>query len=78
MSLVFSLSAGLIAALVQQWFQDYMQALQRYSHPSESARIRQYLCEGVEGWYMLWFQNLFLGSSTSPFSRSFWVMVTPC
>jgi Family of unknown function (DUF6535) len=53
MSLVFSLSAALIATLVQQWVRDYMQVFQRYSHPLKSARIRQYLCEGVDGWYML-------------------------
>ncbi|KAH9955309.1 hypothetical protein BC827DRAFT_1158317 [Russula dissimulans] len=32
---------------------DYMHVFQRYSHPLKSARLRQYLCEGVEGWYML-------------------------
>ena len=52
MSLIFSLSAALIATLVQQWVRDYMHVFQRYSHPLKSARIRQYLCEGVEGWYM--------------------------
>ncbi|KAH9011886.1 hypothetical protein EDB84DRAFT_1538150, partial [Lactarius hengduanensis] len=36
MSLVFSISAALLATLVQQW----------------SARLRQYLYEGAEGWYM--------------------------
>src|SRR5487761_1149216 len=52
MSLVFSLSAALLATLVQQWVRDYMHVFQRYSHPLKSARIRQYLGEGVEGWYM--------------------------
>ena len=52
MSLIFSLCAALLATLVQQWVRDYMHVFQRYSHPLKSARIRQYLCEGVEGWYM--------------------------
>ena len=52
MSLVFSLSAALIATLVQQWVRDYMHVFQRYSNPLKSARLRQYLYEGVEGWYM--------------------------
>jgi len=53
MSLIFSLSAALLATLVQQWVRDYMHVFQRYSHPLKSARLRQYLYEGVEGWYML-------------------------
>ena len=53
MSLVFSLSAALLATLVQQWVRDYMHVFQRYSNPLKSARLRQYLYEGVEGWYML-------------------------
>ncbi|KAI9437911.1 hypothetical protein BJY52DRAFT_567169 [Lactarius psammicola] len=52
MSLVFSLSAALLATLVQQWARDYMHVFQRYSNPLKSARLRQYLYEGVEGWYM--------------------------
>jgi hypothetical protein len=52
MSLVFSLSAALLATLVQQWVRDYMHVFQRYSNPLKSARLRQYLYEGVEGWYM--------------------------
>jgi hypothetical protein len=52
MSLVFSLSAALLATLVQQWVRDYMHVFQRYSHPLKSARLRQYLYEGAEGWYM--------------------------
>jgi len=52
MSLIFSLSAALLATLVQQWVRDYMHVFQRYSHPLKSARLRQYLWEGVEGWYM--------------------------
>ncbi|KAH8984566.1 hypothetical protein EDB86DRAFT_143572 [Lactarius hatsudake] len=52
MSLVFSLSAALLATLVQQWVRDYMHVFQRYSNPLKSARLRQYLYEGAEGWYM--------------------------
>ncbi|KAI9431242.1 hypothetical protein H4582DRAFT_1316275 [Lactarius indigo] len=52
MSLVFSLSAALLATLVQQWVRDYMHVFKRYSNPLKSARLRQYLYEGAEGWYM--------------------------
>ncbi|KAI0263524.1 hypothetical protein BC834DRAFT_1042733 [Gloeopeniophorella convolvens] len=52
MSLVFSLTAALTATIVQQWVRDYMHIFQRYSHPLKSARVRQFLYEGAEGWYM--------------------------
>jgi hypothetical protein len=52
MALVFSLSAALLVILVQQWVRDYMHVFQRYSDPLKSARLRQYLHEGCEGWYM--------------------------
>jgi hypothetical protein len=52
MSLVFSLSAALLATLVQKWVRDYMHVFQRYSNPLKSARLRQYLYEGADGWYM--------------------------
>ena len=52
MSLVFSLTAALMATLVQQWVRDYMHVFQRYNNPLKSARLRQYLYEGAEGWYM--------------------------
>ncbi|KAH9038192.1 hypothetical protein EDB85DRAFT_526303 [Lactarius pseudohatsudake] len=52
MSLVFSLSAALLATLVQQWVRNYMHVFQQYSHPLKSPRLRQYLYEGAEGWYM--------------------------
>ena len=52
MALVFSLIAALLAILVQQWVRDYMHVFQRYSDPLKSARLRQYLYEGSEGWYM--------------------------
>ena len=52
MALAFSLSAALLAILVQQWVGDHMHVFQRYSDPLKSARIRQYLHEGSDGWYM--------------------------
>ena len=52
MALAFSLSAALLAILVQQWVRDYMHVFQRYSDPQKSARMRQYLYEGSKGWYM--------------------------
>ena len=52
MALTFSLSAALLAILVQQWVRDYMHVFQRYSDLRKSARMRQYLYEGSEGWYM--------------------------
>ncbi|KAH9996413.1 hypothetical protein BJV74DRAFT_769116, partial [Russula compacta] len=52
MALIFSLSAALLATLVQQWVRDYMHVFLRYGDPLKSARIRQYLYEGSEGWYM--------------------------
>jgi Family of unknown function (DUF6535) len=52
MALIFSLSAALLATLVQQWVRDYMHVFQRYSDPLKSARLRQYLHEGSKGWYM--------------------------
>lgn len=52
MALVFSLAAALLAILVQQWVRDYIHVFQRYSDPLKSARLRQYLHEGSERWYM--------------------------
>ena len=52
MSLIFSLTAVLAATLVQQWVRDYMHVFQRYNHPLKRARIRQFLYEGAETWYM--------------------------
>ncbi|KAI0289900.1 hypothetical protein B0F90DRAFT_1633474, partial [Multifurca ochricompacta] len=52
MALVFGLSAALLATLVQQWVRNYMHVFQRYTHPLKSARLRQYLYDGSEGWYM--------------------------
>src|SRR5260221_4683753 len=52
MALIFSLSTAILATLVQQWVRAYMHVFQRYSDPLKSARLRQYLHEGSEGWYM--------------------------
>ena len=52
MALVFSLLAALLAILVQQWVRNYMHLFQRYCDPLKSSRVRQYLYEGCEGWYM--------------------------
>ena len=52
MALTFSLLAALLAILVQQWVRNYMHVFQRYSDPLKSSRLRQYLYEGCEGWYM--------------------------
>ena len=52
MALIFSLSAALLATLVQQWVRDYMHVFQQYSDPLKSARLRQYLHEGSERWNM--------------------------
>ncbi|KAI0267611.1 hypothetical protein BGY98DRAFT_1190925 [Russula aff. rugulosa BPL654] len=47
-----TLLAALLAILVQQWVRDYMHVFQRYGDPLKSSRLRQYLFEGCEGWYM--------------------------
>jgi len=52
MSLAFSLLAALLSILIQQWVRDYMHVFQRYGDPLKSARLRQYLYKGCEGWYM--------------------------
>jgi hypothetical protein len=52
MALIFSLSAALLATLVQQWVRDYMYVFQRYTDPLKRARVRQYLHEGSEKWCM--------------------------
>ena len=52
MALIFSLSAALLAILVQQWVRDYMHVFQQYSDPLKGARLRQYLHEGSERWNM--------------------------
>ena len=50
MGLVCSLSAALLATLVQRCARDHMHIFQRYSHPLKIARIRQYLHEGIKRW----------------------------
>ena len=47
-SLVCSLSAALLATLVQQWVRAYMRIFQHSSNPLKTARIRSFLFEGVE------------------------------
>ena len=47
-SLVCSLSATLLSALIQQWVRVYMRVSQRSGSPLKKARIRQYFFEGVE------------------------------
>ncbi|KAI0252270.1 hypothetical protein BJV78DRAFT_1281833 [Lactifluus subvellereus] len=45
-ALVFSISAVLLAILVQQWVQHYFDISQAHSDPMKGARLRQYLLEG--------------------------------
>src|SRR5258708_15963487 len=52
MALAFSLIAELLAILVQKWVREYMHVFNRYSDPLKSARLRQYLYDGCQGWYM--------------------------
>ena len=47
--LVCSLSAALLAILIQQWVRSYMQVFQQYDHPLKRARFRQFFFEGSEG-----------------------------
>ncbi|KAI9462668.1 hypothetical protein F5148DRAFT_212707 [Russula earlei] len=47
-SLVCSLSAALLATLVQQWVRAYMRVFQQSSKPLKTARIRLFLFEGVK------------------------------
>ena len=48
-SLVCSLSAALLAILIQQWVRSYMQVFQLYDHPLKRARFRQFFFEGAKG-----------------------------
>jgi Family of unknown function (DUF6535) len=59
-SLVFSLSTALLATLVQQWVRNHMQVF-RDGRPLKSARLRQYLYEGLEGSHMLFVAQLVPG-----------------
>ncbi|KAN0136276.1 hypothetical protein V8E53_005881 [Lactarius tabidus] len=47
--LVCSLSAVLLAILIQQWVRSYMQVFQQYDHPLKRARFRQFFFEGANG-----------------------------
>jgi hypothetical protein len=46
MALIFSLTAALLAILVQQWVRSYMHIFQQFSDARKSARLRQYLWIG--------------------------------
>jgi hypothetical protein len=46
--LVCSLSAALLAILIQQWVRSYMHVFQRYDHPLKRARFRQFFFEGAK------------------------------
>src|SRR6266403_5078684 len=48
-SLVCSLSAALLATLVQQWARAYMRIFQQSRNPLKAARIRLYLFDGAKG-----------------------------
>jgi hypothetical protein len=48
-ALVCSLSAALLAILIQQWVRSYMQVFQQYDHPLKRARFRQFFFEGANG-----------------------------
>ena len=52
LALVLSLSAALLAILVQKWGRDYMNVFQRSSDPLKCARLRQYLHNGLVQWHM--------------------------
>ena len=47
-SLVCSLSAALLAILIQQWARTYLKVFQMYDHPLRSARFRQFYFEGAK------------------------------
>ncbi|KAH9998787.1 hypothetical protein BJV77DRAFT_980551 [Russula vinacea] len=47
-SLVCSLSAALLATLIQQWVRAYMRIFQQSSNPLKTARTRLFLFEGAE------------------------------
>ena len=47
-SLICSLSAALLATLVQQWYRAYMSVLQQSRDPLKAARVRLFLFEGIE------------------------------
>ena len=48
MSLVCSLSASLLATVVQQWTRSYLRVYQRSKNPLKTARIQTFLSEGLE------------------------------
>ncbi|KAN0136301.1 hypothetical protein V8E53_005906 [Lactarius tabidus] len=48
-SLICSLSAALLAILIQQWSRSYLKVFQLYDHPLKRARFRQFFFEGAKG-----------------------------
>jgi hypothetical protein len=46
--LVCSLSAALLATVVQQWVRSYMLVFQQYDHPLKRARFRQFFFDGAK------------------------------
>jgi len=48
LSLAFSLCSVFLVTLVQQWVRSYMDVFYRSSKPLKTARIRQFLFEGIE------------------------------
>ena len=47
-SLICSLSAALLATLVQQWYRAYIRVFEQSWNPLKTARTRQFLSEGIE------------------------------
>ncbi|KAF8270237.1 hypothetical protein EI94DRAFT_1723139, partial [Lactarius quietus] len=72
-ALVCSLSAALLAILVQQWVRSYMLVFQRYDHPLKRARFRQFFFEGS---FIFRFAFFFLGLGDSMLSTNTGVGVT--
>jgi hypothetical protein len=49
-ALIVCVSAALLALFVHQWVRHYMHVFQRYIDSLKSARLRQYLHEGIKRW----------------------------
>jgi len=54
LSLVISLTCGLLATLLQQWARRYMKVTQTRYSPHKRARIRAFFAEGVEKLHLPW------------------------
>ena len=85
-ALVCSLSAALLAILIQQWVRCYMRVFQRYDHPLKRARFRQFFFEGAKGMRSLAelvprlvhvSLFLFFGASAIPYYISTRTLVSP-